>query len=97
MDMGTMTNKRFKEKVTAYIVYKTEGYYRQKFGTSSLRVLTVTTSNRRLRNLKQATEQAGGQSLFWFTTFEALSAEQITRPVWQVAGQSGTAGLFRDQ
>lgn len=94
MDMGTMTNKRFKEKVRAYILYKTEGYYEKKFATSSLRVLTVTSSQRRLKNLKRTTEQAQGRNLFWFTTFDALSKDKILQPVWQVAGQEGASGLF---
>jgi DNA-binding HxlR family transcriptional regulator len=94
MDMGTMANKRFKNKVRAYIIYKTKGYYEKKFGITSLRVLTVTTSQRRLRNLKRATESAKGQSLFWFTTFEALSSEQITQSVWEIAGRERTLRLF---
>lgn len=91
MDMGTMSNKRFKDKVRAYIIYKTKGYYTKKFGTTSLRVLTVTTSHRRLKNLKQATEQVQGRGLFWFTTINKLSPEQIMRLIWQIAGQGGMA------
>jgi DNA-binding HxlR family transcriptional regulator len=94
VDMGTMSNKRFKDKVRAYILYKTEGYYEEKFGISSLRVLTVAPSYRRLKNLKRTTEQAQGRSLFWFTTFAALSAEEILQPRWYVAGQEGTSKLF---
>lgn len=94
VDMGTMTNKRFKDKVRAYIAYKTEGYYKEKFGTSSLRVLTIVPSYRRLKNLKRATEQAKGRNLFWFTTFTDLSSEKILEPVWSVAGQEGTSSLF---
>jgi hypothetical protein len=96
MDMGTMTNKRFKDKVRAYIIYKTQGYYQKKFGIASLRVLTVTTSHRRLRNLKRATERVSGQSLFWFTTFKALSGERITHQVWQIASQEGSVTLFKE-
>jgi hypothetical protein len=94
--MGTMTDKRFKNKVSAYIIYKTEGYYEKRFGTASLRVLTVTTSQRRLRNLKRATERAEGRSLFWFTTFEALSAESIVGSVWHTAGREEVAKLFQN-
>lgn len=94
VDMGTMTNKRFKDKVRAYIAYKTEGYYEKKFGISSLRVLTVAPSYRRLKNLKRTTEQAQGRNLFWFATFAALSSEKILQPVWYVAGQEGVSRLF---
>jgi hypothetical protein len=94
MDMGTMANKRFANKVRAYIIHKTKGYYQTKFGTPSLRVLTVTTSRRRLKNLKRATERAGGRTMFWFATFEALSAKQIAGSVWHIAGQERIAKLF---
>jgi hypothetical protein len=94
MDMGTMTNKRYKDKVRAYIIYKTQGHYEEKFKTSSLRVLTVTTSKRRLKNLKRATEGVKGRNLFWFTTFEALSQEKITQSLWHIAGQRETRRLF---
>jgi hypothetical protein len=97
MDMGTMANRRFKDKVRAYILYKTGGHYEKRFGTGSLRVLTVTTSHRRLRNLKRTTEGAGGRSLFWFTTLQMLSPEQILRPVWQISGQERAVKLFEDK
>lgn len=96
MDMGTMTVRRFKEKIRAYIIYKTQGHYEKTFGMTSLRVLTVTNSDRRLKNLKHATELAQGQSLFWFTTFDILFAERILQSGWQIAGQVRRAKLFQD-
>jgi len=51
------------------------------------RVLTVTTTQKRLEHLRQATEAAGGQNRFWFTTFDQVTPETVlTAPIWQVAG-----------
>ncbi|MCP4212239.1 MAG: hypothetical protein GY764_12280 [Halieaceae bacterium] len=95
MDMGTMALRRFKDKVRAYRIYKRDGHYEKRFGMHSLRILTVTTSMRRLRNLKKATEQADGRSLFWFTTTEKLAGDWLHEPIWFVAGKENTASLFR--
>jgi hypothetical protein len=91
--------KDWARKVRAYIAYfsrptpEQPSLYEQRFGTSRLRVLTVTTGPTRLANLKRITEQSGGRERFWFTTFEALKPETaLTEPVWQKAG---AAGRFR--
>lgn len=91
--------KDWSRKVRAYIAYFTPpapgqpSIYEQRFGTSKLRVLTVTTGQTRLENLKRITEQAGGKERFWFTTFDRLTPQTVlTEPIWQKAG---TAGQFR--
>lgn len=88
--------KDWGRKVRTYIAYFTpqaEGQpslYEQRYGTAKLRVLTITTGPTRLANLKRITEQAGGRSRFWFTTFEALNAQTaLTAPIWQKAGDDG--------
>ena len=64
----------------------------------SLRVLTVTTSEKRLSNLKLVTESAGGRELFWSSTFDQATAESVsTDPIWQVAGEGGLKCLLVDQ
>lgn len=91
--------KDWSRKVRAYIAYFTPpapgqpSIYEQRFGTSKLRVLTVTTGPTRLENLKHITEQAGGRDRFWFTTFDQLTPQTVlTEPIWQKAG---AAGQFR--
>lgn len=88
--------KDWSRKVKAYIAYFTPpapnqpSIYEQRFGTSKLRVLTVTTGQTRLANLKRITEQAGGRERFWFTTFDRLTPETVlTEPIWQKAGATG--------
>jgi hypothetical protein len=81
-------------KVAAYLEYYRSGQYQAHYGTPSLRVLTVTTGERRLQNLKAITERVGGKARFWFTTFEDVDpARVLTHPIWQVAGRQGTHTL----
>jgi hypothetical protein len=62
-----------------------------------LRILLLTTSRERLSNLKRATEQAGGQSLFWFATLQQASPEAIlSERICQIAGHEGMVGLITD-
>ena len=86
VDRATETNKRWAQKIQAYREYTQSGQYSERFGTRSLRVLTVTTSQKRLANLKRTTEQASGGRMFWFTTFEQAQPNTLlTHPIWQVA------------
>lgn len=44
LDRGTMTTKRFKNKILAYQAYYQTGAYEKRYGTKSLRVLTIASS-----------------------------------------------------
>jgi hypothetical protein len=89
LDRGTMTVKRFKEKILAYQQYYKTGLYQERYQTRSLRILTVTTSEVRANNLKEAAEELNGKQRFWFTTLEQLQENSILfDPIWQVATQS---------
>jgi hypothetical protein len=87
---STWGRRDWARKVTAYLEYYRSGAYRERYGTQSLRVLTVTRGERRLENLKAITERAGGRARFWFTTFEHVNpATILTEPIWQVASREG--------
>ena len=63
--------------------------------TQGLRVLTVTTGEKRLASLKAATEQTGGRARFWFTTFECIkSCDVLVNPIWQVASKEDSYALI---
>ena len=95
VDRATVPNKRWRQRVQAYLAYVQSGKYRQRFSTRSLRVLTVTTGQKRLANLKKTTESAGGESMFWFTTLRHATAEQsLTESIWQIAGREGFYSLL---
>ena len=98
LDRGTMEGKRFRTKVEGYTAYFESGAYTERFGTKSLRVLTVTESQRRMKNLKNITERAGGKSRFWFASLDALSAQSILfEPAWYVAGRAERHALLEKE
>ena len=71
----------------AYLAYLNSTLPTTAYNTTRIRVLTVTTSQKRLESLKAATEAAGGKNRFWFTTEKALSGETaLTAPIWYKAG-----------
>jgi hypothetical protein len=101
IDRGTVTgestkweNRDWSRKVLSYLTYYHSGQYQARYQTKSLRILTITTTEKRLATLKQATEKAGGRSRFWFTTQDKATTEDIlTAPIWQKAGQLGAFAL----
>lgn len=90
LDRGTMESARFKDKVRAYIAYHESGMYQTRYESQSMRVLTIIstrhTGEKRLANLKKATEEAGGKLRFWFTTLKHITPETVfDAPIWQLA------------
>jgi hypothetical protein len=97
LDRGTMTTKRFRTKVQAYLAYRKTAQQEKRFGSKRVGILTVIDGGeRRLANLKETTERARGGRIFWFATLSALTAENIfTKPVWAVAGQQELAAMVK--
>src|SRR5712691_4266268 len=91
LDYATEPLSDWKIKIKAYQAYtKSSGdrpsLYQKRYGTSAIRVLTVTTSALRLAHLKEVTEQAEGKARYWFTTFDQVAPDTIlTAPIWQYA------------
>ncbi len=82
-DRSTETNRRWKDKVRGYVEYVRTGQYFKRYNAESLRVLTVTTSPKRLENLLTATKEVEGASFFWFTTKDKiLNRNVIIDPIW---------------
>ncbi|MEZ4621173.1 MAG: replication-relaxation family protein [Caldilineaceae bacterium] len=104
-DMRTMVGVSSKsgrrdwaKKIRSYLIYKDSGKFQERYEAKSFRVLTVTTSDKRLQHLKQVTEEVGGLSLFWFTTFKKLQVSNaLSAPIWQVAGRAGEYTLLHQQ
>jgi hypothetical protein len=95
LDRGTETLKRFAIKVLAYQAYVANGQYQKRYPTRSLRVLTVTTSPKRLAHLKTTTEQVGGGRMFWFATAnDVLPEKALTAPIWHIAGETTPLALL---
>lgn len=86
VDRATMSNSRWGIKIRAYLAYLRSGKYTERYHMRALRVLTVTTTEQRLMNLKETTRKAGGGDLFWFTTMEEVSASSVFfGPIWRLA------------
>ncbi len=89
MDMGSEDNPRFtREKVLPGMAYLGSEIYQQRFGLRYGRYLVVTTSQRRLHNMKSQTERAGGQGKFYFSLQSEITKSAIfKRPTWHLAGR----------
>lgn len=94
VDLGTTPPRRFAQKVRGYIAYRMTGRYQARYGQATFRVLTVTSTARRLASLKKATERAGGRRMFWFTTFDQVTPQTVLGPVWLVAQEEGAVALL---
>ena len=98
LDRGTMTNKRFQGKVTAYIRYKKSGEYLAHYHTDSLKVLTVvdTPTTDRLQHLRETTQEIQGSGrMFWFAHLPAITSQDpLTAPIWLVADDKAPIPLF---
>ncbi len=83
LDRATMSNSRWKRRILAYQKYIETGKYHERYKTTSLRILTVTTTPKRLASLQKTTANAGGDDLFWFTTFaEVMTSDVLSSPIW---------------
>lgn len=88
------TRRTWARKILSYIEYYRSGKYHARYHTKSMRVLTVTTGQTRLANLRRITEEVGGKARFWFTTLErVLASDILTDPIWEVAGSEDLRSL----
>jgi hypothetical protein len=108
LDRGTVTvettrwgRRDWTRKVKAYQAYFTPpepgqpSLYEQRYQATSLRILTITTGEPRLKTLKAATEAAAASARFWFTTQElATSQDILTDPIFQQAGKRDRHALI---
>jgi hypothetical protein len=84
-------------KVACYQAYYRNGFFERRYNAKGMAVLTVTTSEKRLANLKQATEHLGGNEVFWFSTFERVNdpaTDILTSPIWEVATRQAACGII---
>lgn len=97
VDPTKWEKRGWSRKVRTYIAYFESAAYQQRYGEHVAQVLTVTTGEKRLAHLKEATEAAGGGKRFWFSTFEqAMQKENLlTAPIWTRANMDGLHALLR--
>jgi len=95
-DRATVPLGRWQDKVQRYLAYFRSAVFADRYkATKPFRVLTVTTSDERLANMKRVTEEAGGQTWFWFSTYAALAdpADTLHRLTWFMAGRVEPVGF----
>lgn len=88
-DRATESLTRWREKVTGYLAYFRTPAFRDRYhARKPFRVLAVTTTPERMKNMKAVTEEVGGRSWFWFTTYAAIAqpGAVLFTPVWYMAG-----------
>lgn len=93
-DRSTMTSRRFMAKLLAYAHWRAQGGHTAKFGIKNFRLLTVTKSEERMRNLiglVVRTEALQGiQPALWFTSQNRFTPSQpssIFAPIWETPGE----------
>jgi hypothetical protein len=98
LDMATESNARFgREKVVPGLAYLKSTVYKERFGHNTGRFLVVTTTERKLRNMKHQTELVAGKEakLFYFTTAGHIRREEIlTQPIWYQGGKEEPTRLL---
>jgi hypothetical protein len=95
---STEWRRTWTRKMKQYAAYFESEAYKARYGTTGGRVITVTTSEQRLVNLKAATEATGGRSRYWFTTTAKATARNIlNEPIWAVASKDGLYPLTWEQ
>lgn len=98
VDRGTELLSKYAPQIAVYEAYVGSGQYQERFQAKSLRILIVTTSERRLRSLMRVTEKMGGDRKYWFTTFERVNRETIlSAAIWQRLGSGGLMPLVGEE
>lgn len=92
-----MTQERFLQKLRGYWEWFWQGGHTRKHGIRVFRVLMVTKSEERMRNLIQASAKARDLQeevrLFWFTSEKRIRPEQPTsvlEPMWETLDHIGS-------
>jgi hypothetical protein len=84
IDRSTEDNPRFlREKILPGKAYIKSNIYNERFGNRSGRWLVVTTSERRMRNMKNQAKRAEAKGLFYFTTYDQIKVKSLLfSPIW---------------
>ena len=94
LDNATHPLKRFvTRKVKPALKYIGSQEYKETFGVSNGAYFVITTGAKRLANLKDITEKAGGLGRFYFATMEQVERGVLTEAIWQMAGSDDLLSL----
>jgi hypothetical protein len=94
-DNGTETYNQFRSQLEIYQAYIHSGQHEEIFGSKTMTILIVTTTEARSKKLQQLTAQVGGSTLYKFTTYSQATPERIlSEPIWQRIGESQPSYLL---
>jgi hypothetical protein len=93
VDQGTMTNKRFKEKIERYFAYDVSGRYANHYKGQRFRVLVLVRTPERLANLKGTAAQVA-QRHCWFATATDIQQRGLDAQIWETLTDKGKKALF---
>lgn len=83
IDSGTEGLEQFRSQISIYQEYMASGQYQERFKSDILRVVIVTNSDKRLRDLRKAIAQVGGGTRYWLTTANRATWEALfSSPIW---------------
>ena len=97
VDMGTMANNRWQEKILAYQQFRSSGLSQRYYQARNFRVLAIISSQARLKNLKNTSEKVGADHHFWFAEEAHINIwqpEKLLKPIWQVGTKTENHSLF---
>lgn len=81
VDLGTEAVPIIAKKANQYLHLAASGEFAQIFGRSQFRVLVITTSPRRLENLRGAVSKLT-EKIFWFGTLDMMSQQRFWSAAW---------------
>lgn len=82
VDLGTEAVPVIAKKASLYLQLAASGEFSQLFGRSQFRVLLVTTSERRLQNIRAGIAKITDK-IFWLGTLDLICREKFWTPCWQ--------------
>jgi hypothetical protein len=92
MDRGTIAAKLMLKRYQCYYDWWRQKGYKSDFGATSIRILTVTTNQKRMENLIKSCYQVkgnnAGSAVFWFTTIKHIDIfrpQAMLNHVWRKA------------
>jgi hypothetical protein len=82
VERGTIPPKRWENKIAIYREYARSEDLIEKFRTKWFIVLTITSTEQKLRSRAKSTVLAGGKRAFWYTTADRISPETVLDDIW---------------
>ena len=80
-DLGSEALRIWQKKTSEYVRFASSGNFTKIFSLPQFRVLALTTSERRLENIR-ATVRRSTDKIFWFSTFQSVNREGLWSPAW---------------